>query len=121
MPIIKSAKKRLKTSARQAEENQLVRTRARTAIKKIRELAAAGKVAEAIIELPKAQAAIDKAAKTNAIHANAAARQKSRLSSSLKAAGNKDKTPARPKQSGSAQKTASKKAAPAKPAPKKSA
>lgn len=64
-------------------------------MKKIRELTAAGKMAEAIAELPKAQSAIDKAAKTNAIHANAAARQKARLAGSLKAAGNKDKTPAR--------------------------
>lgn len=112
MPIIRSAKKRLKTSARQTDENQRHRARARTAIKKIRELAAAGKVAEAIAELPKAQSAIDKAAKTNAIHANAAARQKARLSGSLKSAGNKDKTPARAK-------IATKPAAAKKPAAKK--
>jgi small subunit ribosomal protein S20 len=115
MPIIQSAKKRLKTSARQTEENQLHRARARTAIKHIRELAAAGKTKEALAEVAKAQSYIDKATKTNAIHANAAARQKARLSAALKAAGNKEMTPARPK-------VVTKKAAPktAKPAAKKS-
>lgn len=97
MPIIKSAKKRLKTSARQTEENRVHRTRARTSIKHIRELLDDGKTAEALAEFPQAQTYIDKAVKTNAMHANAAARQKARLSAALKAAGNKDKTPARVK------------------------
>lgn len=95
MPIIESAKKRVRTTARQYEENRLHRSRARTSMKKIHDLLAAGKTAEALTELPRTQSYLDKAAKTNAIHANAAARYKARLAAALKTAGNKEKTPKR--------------------------
>ena len=95
MPIIQSAKKRVRTAARQYEENNLHRSRARTSMKKIRDLVAAGKTAEALAELPRAQSYLDKAAKTNALHAHVAARQKAGLAAAVKAAGNKDKTPKR--------------------------
>lgn len=113
MPIIQSAKKRVRTTARQYEENRLQRSRARTSMKNIHDLLTAGKTVEALAELPRTQSYLDKAAKTNAIHPNAAARYKARLAAAFKSAGNKDKTPKR------AVKTASKPAP--KAAPKKAA
>lgn len=95
MPIIASAKKRIRTAARQYEENRLHRSRARTSVKRIRDLLGAGQTADALAELPRAQSYLDKAAKTNAMHANAVARHKSRLAAALKAAGNKERTPQR--------------------------
>lgn len=64
-------------------------------MKKIRDLVAAGKTAEALAELPRAQSYLDKAAKVNAIHPNAVARHKTQLVTALKAAGSKDRTPKR--------------------------
>lgn len=124
MPIIASAKKRVRTAARQYEENNLHRSRARTSVKKIRDALAAGKTAAALAELPRAQAYLDKAAKTNAMPANAVARYKSQLAAALKAAGNKDKTPKRTvavagtAKSKSVKKTSPKTAATKKPAAK---
>jgi small subunit ribosomal protein S20 len=84
MPQIKSAKKRVKVAARQAEKNNLHRARARTAMKDIRSLAASGKAEEAKKALPTAQKFLDKAAKVRAIHPRTAARYKSRLVDALK-------------------------------------
>ncbi len=114
MPIIESAKKRVRTAARQTEENNLHRSRARTSMKKVRDLLAAGKAPEALAELPRTQSYLDKAAKRGAIHANAAARYKARLAAAFKAAGSKDATPTR-----AIPKTAAKKPAAKKPVPKK--
>lgn len=86
MPQIKSAKKRVKVAARQAEENTLHRSRARTALKQVRALAAAGKADEAAKALPTAQKYLDKAAKVRAIHPRAVARYKSRAAGALKQA-----------------------------------
>lgn len=124
MPIIQSAKKRVRTANRQYEENNLHRSRARTSVKRIRDLVAAGKTAEALAELPRAQSYLDKAAKVNAIHPNAVARHKTQLVTALKAAGNKDKTPKRaiPKAAGKGKTAAKKpaaKTAATKAAPKK--
>lgn len=94
MPQIKSAKKRVRVTARQTVENRLHRTRSRTALKKVRTLLAAGDVKEAVATFTTAQKYLDKASKTNAVHPNAAARAKSRLAAAMKAAGNKDPLPA---------------------------
>lgn len=107
MPQIKSAKKRVKVAARQAKENTFHRSRARTALKKVHNLATAGKAEEAAAALPAAQKYLDKAAKTRAIHPRTVARYKSRVSDVLK----KTKTTSK----------ASAKASAAKPAPKKAA
>lgn len=130
MPIIKSAKKRVRVTARQTAENHLHRQRSRTAIKKVRDLLAAGKVKEAAAQVSVAQAYLDKAAKVRAFSPNTVARYKSRLVAAVKAAGNKDaltKKKAAPK--GKAKATApakkpaasAKKAAPKKPASKPAA
>ncbi len=54
------------------------------AVKEVRQLAGAGKAAEALALLPKAYQAIDKAAKRGVIKPNAAARKKSRLTKALR-------------------------------------
>lgn len=120
MPQIKSAKKRVAVSGRQAQENNLHRARARTAVKKIRTLVAAGKGSEAAETMPAAQKYLDKAAKIRAIHPRAAARHKARLAEALKAAGVKPVVAAKktPAKKASAKKAAVKK--PAKPAKKTS-
>lgn len=117
MPQIASAKKRVKVAARQTEENRLHRARARTALKQVRDLMAAGKVPEALLHVSTAQAYLDKAAKSKALHPNAAARYKSRLIQALKAAGNKNALPRRTKEA-AGKKTAKK---PVKAAVKKAA
>lgn len=79
MPITKSAKKALRQAARRYARN-LVRKKAyKTAVKETRVLALAGKAKDSDEWLRKAFQAIDKAAKTNVISKNAAARKKSRL------------------------------------------
>ncbi|MEX2043290.1 MAG: 30S ribosomal protein S20 [Patescibacteria group bacterium] len=115
MPQIKSAKKRVKVAARQAEENTLHRSRARTALKKVRSLAADGKADEAAKALPAAQKYLDKAAKVRAIHPRTVDRYKSRVAEVLKQA------KAKPAAGVKAAKPAAKKAAKssAKPAVKK--
>ena len=116
MPQIKSAKKRVKVAARQAAENTLHRSRARTALKQVRTLAAAGKAEEAAKALPIAQKYLDKAAKVRAIHPRTVARYKSRVAEFLKQAKAK---PAAAKPAAKAPaKAAAKKTAP-KPAAKK--
>ncbi len=95
MPQIASAKKRVRVTARQTEENRLHRTRARTAIKRVRSLLAAGKKSEAVAAVATAQAYLDKAAKVRAFHPNTVSRYKSRLAAALKAAGNTTALPGR--------------------------
>jgi small subunit ribosomal protein S20 len=114
MPIIKSAQKRVRVTAVKTEKNHLHRTRARTALKRTRELAAAGKSEDAAKSAVTAQGYLDKAAKVGAFHANSVARYKSNLAATLKKAGIKAgaKKAAKPK-------TAAKKAAPKKAEPKK--
>lgn len=76
MPRIKSAKKRVKTSARNQMRNTAQRSSMRTAIKDVRQ---AETKELALANLPKAFSTIDKAVKRNLIHKNAGARLKSRL------------------------------------------
>ena len=79
MPITKSAKKAVRVSARKRSFNERNKRELKEAVKKIEKLANSDKkVAEK--ELPKAYAAIDKAAKRGVIKKNTAARKKSRLS-----------------------------------------
>jgi small subunit ribosomal protein S20 len=79
MPITRSAKKALRQAARRALQNSLKKKAYRNAVKETRSLALAGKVKDSNEWLRKAFKAIDKAAKTNVISKNAAARKKSRL------------------------------------------
>jgi len=75
----RSALKRIRSSARKRERNQVFRSQARTFIKKTRRLIAEGKTGEARQEAQLAISALDKAAEKGVIHKNKAARYKSRL------------------------------------------
>jgi len=85
MPNIKSAKKRTKTAARNAERNINQRSTMRTAIRKVREAITAKDADTAKSLLPRAFQLIDKAVKRKVIHLNAAKRFKSKLSTRINA------------------------------------
>ncbi|MBI3627377.1 MAG: 30S ribosomal protein S20 [Candidatus Sungbacteria bacterium] len=79
MPITKSAEKALRQSIRRRARNTLKKDAFRTAIKNVRGLAAEKKKKEIEAAISAAYKALDKAAKTNVISKNTAARKKSRL------------------------------------------
>jgi small subunit ribosomal protein S20 len=84
MPNTKQAKKRLETDEVRRLRNKAIRTNMRNAMKRV--LKAESKEA-ADAALPKAASRIDRAAKHNIIHSNAAARFKSRLARRVAALG----------------------------------
>ena len=79
MPIIRSAKKALRQAERRRERNLIRKKAISDVVRKIKKLVDAGKPDEAAAILPQAYKALDKAAKTNVLHRNAAGRKKSRL------------------------------------------
>ena len=79
MPNIKSAKKRVLTSAKKKENNNVIETRTKTSIKKFVKEVEAGNKADAKEKLDVAIKNIDKATSSGLMHKNKAARQKSRL------------------------------------------
>ena len=79
MPNIKSAKKRVLTSAKKRENNNVVEQRTKTSIKKFVKEVEAGNKENANEKLNAAIKNIDKAASSGLMHKNKAARQKSRL------------------------------------------
>ncbi len=81
MANTKSALKNIRKNLRRRLHNQAVRSRTRTAVKKARQLIAAGQAEEAREAVQAAYSALDKAAKKNVIHKNNAARRKARLMS----------------------------------------
>jgi len=101
MPIIKSAKKRVKVATKAAVRNRQTKRILKDAVKSFaRALTGGKKVNEAHA---KAQSEVDKAAKKGIMHKNKAARKKSQLAKAAKAAAT-----AKPV---AAKKTATKKAA----------
>ncbi len=76
MPNIRSAKKRMRQSRKNAAANRAQRSALRTAIRKVR---SAPDSAEAAAALKKAEQLLDRAARKGLVHRNAAARQKARL------------------------------------------
>ena len=84
MPNVKSAEKRMRTSAKRAERNKAQRSRLRTAIKKARLADSAEAVTPAFQE---AKSLLDRAARKHLIHRNKAARLKSQLAKRAKAQG----------------------------------
>ena len=85
MPNIKSAIKRVRITDKKTAANKIKKSEIRTVVKKTRAAVAAS--AEQAGELVvTAQARLDKAAAKGFIHKNTAARRKSRLAKSLKAA-----------------------------------
>ncbi len=87
MPIIKSAKKRVKTAAKANLRNTRTRRDMREAIKAFNKSLEAGKSTEVSKLQNAAVSAIDVAAKKRVIHKNKAARFKSRLATQAKAVG----------------------------------
>ena len=81
MPQIKSAIKRMRTSAKAEIRNYQTRSKVHTAVKKVRDLVQGGDLKGAQAALPQAYRALDTAAKKHVIHHNNAARRKSRLNS----------------------------------------
>lgn len=76
MPNVKSAEKRMRTSAVRAERNRARRSRLRSALRKVREASDAETAGSALRE---AISLLDRAASKHLIHPNKAARTKSRL------------------------------------------
>ena len=75
----KQARKRIRQNDKQRLANKVFSSSMRTAVKKLQALVAAGDAAQAKEALPSTLSKIDKAAKSNVIHANAAARKKSQM------------------------------------------
>jgi small subunit ribosomal protein S20 len=126
MPIIKSAKKRVKVASKARARNVRTKRSMREALKAFSKAVDSGKPAEIQKAQQAAVSAIDTAAKKNVIHKNKAARQKAALSAQAKATGAKPgkapaktatKPAAKPKKT--AAKPAAKKPAAKKPAAKK--
>ncbi|MBW3572398.1 MAG: 30S ribosomal protein S20 [Gemmatimonadetes bacterium] len=84
MPNVKSAEKRMRTSAIRAERNRQFRSKLRTALKKVRTADSAEAAAPAFRE---ASSLLDRAARKRILHPNQAARAKSRLSARIAALG----------------------------------
>lgn len=83
MANIKSAKKRVLVSRRNAERNKAIRTGVKTAIKKVEVAVAAGDKAAAQAALINATSVIDKACTKGVYHKNNASRKVSRLSKAV--------------------------------------
>ncbi len=81
MPNNKQAKKRVRQNETRAQENKITRSAMRTAIRRVVE-ADSAESAEAAV--PNAMKRIDKAAKHNVIHDNAAARYKNRVARAVR-------------------------------------
>lgn len=119
MPIIKSAKKRVRVASKATARNVKTKRSLKKAIKAVHS-AITGGAKDTKKEIQKAQSELDKAAKKNVIHKNKAARKKSQLAkASKKAAGASKNTPK--KAAKTAAKKATPKAATKKPAAKKTA
>ena len=84
MPITKSAQKQVRASERKRLRNQPIRSRCKTSITKAEKLIFSGKLDEATAAVIEAVSMLDKAAEKGVIHANNAARRKSRLLKKLK-------------------------------------
>lgn len=84
MPNTKSAIKRLRQSERRRQRNKAVRSRLRTAIKRVRSATEPEPATEAYRDAVKL---LDRAANRGLIHKNNAARSKSRLAAHVKQVG----------------------------------
>lgn len=79
MPNTNSAKKALRQNTKRRLLNRMQRSALKTIVKKVRSSAEAGQAEEAQANLKLAYKKLDQAASKNLIHANKAARLKSRL------------------------------------------
>jgi small subunit ribosomal protein S20 len=86
MPNTKSAKKRHRQSLVRRARNRAAKSRIKSEVRKVRESLAGGDVATAESGFRLAAKTVDRAAAAGIVHANLAARVKSRLSAAIKAA-----------------------------------
>ena len=127
MPIIKSAKKRVRVARKATIRNSKTKRSLRTAVKAFHAAITGGDKKATPKTLSEAQSNIDKAVKKGLIHKNKAARQKAQLAAKAKAAGAtpakadkaEKKAAAKPAAAKAPAKKAAPKAAAAKPAAKK--
>lgn len=118
MPIIKSAKKRVRVAKKATVRNSKTKRSLKGALKSFHSAVTGGKkTAEAH---SKAQSSLDKAAKKGVVHKNKVARKKRQLATAAKKSAGVSKPAAKPAAKKAAPKTA-KKAAPKKAAVKKPA
>lgn len=87
MANTKSAKKAVRKLARRTEVNKSRRSRMRTYLRKVEEAIVAGDKSAAQEALKEAQPVVMRASQKHIMHANAASRKLSRLSSRIKAMG----------------------------------
>lgn len=92
MPIIQSAKKRVRVSAKAAIRNAKTKRNIREALKAFQAAVATGKADKINEAKNKVVSAIDTAVKKNVLHKNKAARKKSQISLAAKTAGAKPVT-----------------------------
>ncbi|MGB4967160.1 MAG: 30S ribosomal protein S20 [Candidatus Saccharimonadales bacterium] len=126
MPIIKSAKKRVKVARKATVRNSKTKRSLKTAIKAFGAALTATDKKKAVKALDKVQSELDKAAKKGVMHKNKAARKKSQAARNAKKAGvpagvKSDKVKASPAKKATPKKTVVKKAPSKKPAVKKAA
>jgi ribosomal protein S20 len=89
MPIIKSAKKRVKVAAKAKARNVRTKRTLREALKAFSKAVESGKAADIVKTQNEAVSALDIAVKKAVMHKNKAARQKAALAAKAKAAGAK--------------------------------
>jgi small subunit ribosomal protein S20 len=85
MPNTASAKKRMRQDSVRRARNRSTKASLRTQLRNVRTAIAAKKVEESETEFRKLVKKLDQAAAHNVIHANSAARTKSRVSHAIKA------------------------------------
>ena len=83
MPNIKSAKKRVKVTATKTLRNKMFRSQMKTTVKKFNAAVESGDKSAAAEAYKAAVIVVDKAAKRNIIHKNAAAHKKSQFTVAL--------------------------------------
>lgn len=87
MPIIKSAKKRVRVAKKATSQNLKTKRTLKSALKSVR-LASSGTNKKALTDAQRsAQSALDKAAKKGVMHKHKVARKQRQLSARVKAAG----------------------------------
>lgn len=118
MPIIKSARKRVKVAAKANLRNAKTKRTLREALRAFADALASGKPTEIAKAQQLATSAIDKATKKAVIHKNKAARKKAQLALKAKAAGVKP-AKASPKPKAESKKSTTKKPTAKKPVVKK--
>ena len=87
MPNSASANKRLRQNKTRRDRNKAISSNLRTQLRKVRAAIEAGDAETSTTEFRLAAKKLDRAASRNVIHANKAARTKSRLSKAIKTLG----------------------------------